>query len=64
MLTSSGFSEKKDSVNWPYMGINDVMKELDIDTTSKDNMNIQLMQDTAVTVDGKDYVVSEKNCKV
>lgn len=63
-LKQYGWTEKKDSVNWPYMGINDVMKELDIDTTSKDNMNIQLVQDTAVTVHGKDFVVSGDTCKV
>jgi hypothetical protein len=58
-LKQYGWSERKDSVNWAYMGVNDVMKELGIDTTSKDNMNIQLVQDTAVTVDGTSYAVSE-----
>lgn len=63
-LKQYGWTDKKDSVNWAYMGINEVMKELAIDTTSDDNKNIQLIQDTAVTVDGKSYVVSEDICMV
>ena len=58
-LKQYGWVEKQDPVNWPYMGVNDVMKELGIDTMSKDNVNVQLMQETAVTVDGISYVVSE-----
>jgi hypothetical protein len=58
-LKQYGWTERKDPVNWAYMGVNDVMKELGIDTASKDNQNIQLMQDTAVTVDGTSYVVSK-----
>ena len=61
-LKQYGWTEKKDSVNWAYMGVNDVMKDLGIDTTSKDNHNIQVIQDTAVTVDGTSYVVSEVTC--
>jgi len=61
-LKQYGWTEKKDPVNWAYMGVNDVMKELRIDTASKDNQNIQLVQDTAVTVDGTSYVVSEVAC--
>jgi len=57
-LKQYGWTERKDPVNWAYMGVNDVMQELGIDTASKDNQNIQLMQDTAVTVDGTNYVVS------
>lgn len=63
-LKQYGWSDKKDSVNWAYMGINKVMEELAIDTSSDDNKNIQLIQDTAVTVDGKSYVVSEDICMV
>jgi hypothetical protein len=63
-LKQYGWTEKKDPVNWAYMGVSDVMQELGIDTASKDNQNIQLMQDTAVTVDGTNYVVSEVPCVV
>ena len=58
-LKQYGWTEKKDPVNWAYMGVNDVMKDLGIDTASKDNQNVQLVQDTAMTVDGVSYVVSE-----
>lgn len=61
-LSQYGWSEKKDSVNWAYMGIKEAMQELEIDTTSQDNNNVQLIQDTAVTVDGKSYVVSGNIC--
>lgn len=58
-LKQYGWVEKQDPVNWAYMGVNDVMKELEIDTMSKNNVNVQLVQETAVTVDGTSYVVSE-----
>lgn len=58
-LKQYGWAEIKDTVNWAYMGVNDVMKELGIDTASSDNVNVQLLQENAVTVDGKSYVVSE-----
>jgi hypothetical protein len=58
-LKTYGWAELKDTVNWAYMGVNDVMKDLGIDTASKDNVNIQLLQENAVTVDGTSYAVSE-----
>lgn len=58
-LKTYGWVEKKDTVNWAYFGVNDVMKDLGIDPMSKDNVNVQLVQETAVTVDGTSYVVSE-----
>ena len=61
-LSTYGWVEKKDPVNWPYMGVNDVMKDLEIDIGSKDNLNVQLLQETAVTVEGTSYVVSEAPC--
>lgn len=57
-LKQYGWTEKKDQVNWAYMGVNDVMEELAIDTASKDNQNVQLLQDTVVEVDGTKFVVS------
>jgi hypothetical protein len=60
-LKQYGWTEKKGPVNWGYMGISDVLKELEIMQT-QDNVNIQLLQDTAVTVDGKSYVVSGVAC--
>lgn len=41
------------------MGVNDVMKELQIDTAGKDTVNVQLKQDQAVTADGVSYAVSQ-----
>lgn len=41
------------------MGVNNVMEELGIDIASGDNLNVQLLQETAVTVDGTSYVVSK-----
>lgn len=61
-LSIYGWVEKKDPVNWPYMGVNDVMKDLGIDTASKDNVNVQLLQEAAVTVEGTSYVVSGITC--
>lgn len=61
-LKQYGWAEIKDTVNWAYMGVNDVMKELGVDTASSDNVNVQLLQENAVTVDGKSYVVSEEPC--
>ena len=61
-LSTYGWVEKKDPVNWPYMGVNDVMKDLGIDTGSKDNVTVQLLQENAVTVEGTRYVVSEVPC--
>lgn len=61
-LKQYGWTESKFPMNWAYMGVNDVMKDIGVDTASKDNQNIRLLQDTAVTVDGKDYVVSEISC--
>jgi hypothetical protein len=52
-----GWTEKKNAVNWAYMGVNDMMKGLGIDTTSKANTNVQLVQDQAVEVDGTKFVV-------
>lgn len=57
-LKQYGWTEKKDPVNWAFMGVNDVMKELGGDTASKENVNVQLMQETAVEVDGEKFVVS------
>jgi hypothetical protein len=51
-LKKYGWTEKKGPVNWGYMGISDVLKELEIMQT-QDNVNVQLLQDTHVTVDGK-----------
>lgn len=56
-LKQYGWTETKNAVNWAYMGVNDVMKDLKIDTTSKANSNVQLVQDQAVEVDGKKFVV-------
>jgi len=61
-LKTYGWVEKKDTVNWAYFGVNDVMKDLGIDTMSKDNVNVQLLQEEAVTVDGTSYVVSGVQC--
>jgi len=61
-LSTYGWTELKNTVNWAYMGINDAMKELAIDPASKDNLNIQLLQESEVTVDGTSYVVSEASC--
>lgn len=61
-LKQYGWAEIKDTVNWAYMGVNDVMKELGVDTASSDNVNVQLLQENAVMVDGKSYVVSEELC--
>jgi hypothetical protein len=61
-LKRYGWAETKDTVNWAYMGVNDVMKELGIDTASQDNVNVQLLQENAVTIDRKSYVVSEVSC--
>jgi hypothetical protein len=47
-----GWTEKKNAVNWAYMGVNDMMKGLGIDTTSKANTNVQLVQDQADEVCG------------
>lgn len=58
-LSTYGWNEKKDPVNWAYMGVNNVMEELGIDIASGDNLNVQLLQETAVTVDGTSYVVSK-----
>jgi hypothetical protein len=60
-LKKYGWTEKKGPVNWGYMGISDVLKELEIAQT-QENVNIQLLQDTPVTVDGKSYVVSGVSC--
>jgi hypothetical protein len=60
-LKTYGWTEKKDQANWPYMGINDVMDDLKI-KRDKATVNIQLLQDIAVTADGKSYVVSEVSC--
>lgn len=57
-LKQYGWTEKKNDVNWAYMGVNDVMKDLEIDTASKANSNVQLVQDQAVEVDGTKFVVS------
>lgn len=54
-LKQYGWTETKNAVNWAYMGINDVMKDLGIDASSKANSNVQ---DTAVEVDGAKFVVS------
>ena len=56
-LKQYGWTETKNAVNWAYMGINDVMKDLGIDTASKANSNVQLVQDTAVEVDRTKFVV-------
>jgi hypothetical protein len=56
-LKQYGWTEAKNAVNWAYMGINDVMKDLGIDTASKANPNVQLVQDTAVEVDRTKFVV-------
>ena len=56
-LKQYGWTETKNAVNWAYMGINDVMKDLGIDTASKANTNVQLVQDQAVEVDGTKFVV-------
>ena len=56
-LKQYGWTETKNAVNWAYMGINDVMNDLKIDTASKANSNVQLVQDQAVEVDGKKFVV-------
>lgn len=58
-LKQYGWTEKKDPVNWALMEVNDVMKDLEIDTDSKDNMNIRLMQDTEVEVDGTKFAVGQ-----
>lgn len=57
-LKQYGWTETKDPVNWGYMGVNKVMQDIGVDTASKDNVNVQLVQDTAVEVDGKTFVVS------
>jgi len=57
-LKQYGWTETKKPVNWAYMGVNDVMKDLGIDTANKANSNIQLVQDKAVEIDGKEFVVS------
>lgn len=57
-LKQYGWTETKDPVNWGYMGVNKVMQDIGVDTASKDNVNVQLVQDTAVEVDGKKFVVS------
>lgn len=57
-LKQYGWTEKKNDVNWAYMGVNDVMKDLGIDTASKANSNVQLVQDQTVEVDGTKFVVS------
>ena len=56
-LKQYGWMETKNAVNWAYMGVNDVMKDLGIDTTSKANTNVQLVQDQVVEVDGTKFVV-------
>jgi hypothetical protein len=56
-LKQYGWTETKNAVNWAYMGINDVMEDLGIDTASKANTNVQLVQDQAVEVDGTKFVV-------
>ncbi|GAB7329099.1 hypothetical protein MBLNU13_g00933t1 [Cladosporium sp. NU13] len=58
-LKTYGWVEKKDTVNWAYFSVNNVMKDLGIDPMSKDNVNVQLVQETAVTVDGTSHVASE-----
>jgi hypothetical protein len=57
-LKQYGWTETKNDVNWAYMGVNDVMRDLGIDTASRGNSNVQLVQDTAVEVDGTNFVVS------
>jgi hypothetical protein len=57
-LEQYGWTEKQNDVNWAYMGVNDVMKDLGIDTASKANSNVQLVQDQAVEADGTKFVVS------
>jgi hypothetical protein len=57
-LKQYGWTETKNGANWAYMGVNDVMQDLGIDTASKSNSNVQLVQDTAVEVDGTKFVVS------
>lgn len=58
-LATYGWTEIKSNVNWAYMGIREVTDELHIDTTdSKANVNVQLLQNKAVTVEGKAYAIS------
>ena len=58
-LATYGWTVIKNNVNWAYMGIKEVTDELKIDTTdSKANLNVQLLQNKAVTVEGKAYAIS------
>lgn len=43
-LKQYGWTETKNSANWAYIGVNDVMQELWINTASKSNSNVQLVQ--------------------
>lgn len=58
-LKTYGWSDKKDNANWAYMGINEAIKDLGI-PQNDDTSNFVMVQDKAVTVDGKSYVVSER----
>ena len=57
-LEQYGWTEEQNDVNWAHMGVNDVMKDLGIDTASKANSNVELVQDQAVEADGTKFVVS------
>lgn len=57
-LKQFGWTEKEDPVNWAYLGVDDVMRDLSIDTASRDNVNGRLTQDTAVEAEGMKFVVS------
>jgi hypothetical protein len=57
-LKQYGWTETEKDVNWDNLGVNDVMKDLGIDTSSKTKSNMQLVQDQAVEVDGTKFVAS------
>lgn len=57
-LKQFGWAKNEVPVDWAYLGVDDVMRDLSIDTASNAGVNVRLVQDIAVEVEGMKFVVS------